>query len=152
MGFREVLDEKCIKLDLVSSDKDGVINELASLLYKNNKINNLEKFVGDVYKREEIGITGMGNGIAIPHGISDQVNTPCVAIGRSTCEIKWESIDDMPVKLIFLMAVPNGDNNKEHLKILSKLSSFLAYESNIKTLIESENVEQVINSLHEYLN
>lgn len=58
----------------------------------------------------------------------------------------------MPVKLIFLMAVPNGDNNKEHLKILSKLSSFLAYESNIKTLIESENVEQVINSLHEYLN
>lgn len=151
MDFSEVLDKECINLELDSTEKDGVINELANLLYENHKINNLEKFIDDVYKREDMGVTGMGNGIAIPHGVSEQVKNPCVAIGKAKSEIKWESIDDTPVRLIFLMAVPDGDNNKQHLKILSKLSSFLAYESNIKMIMESKNNEQVINYLEEYL-
>ena len=151
MDFSEVLDKECIKLELDSSEKDEVINELANLLYQNHKINNLETFIDDVYKREDIGVTGMGNGIAIPHGVSEQVNVPCVAIGKTKDWVKWESIDDMPVKLIFLMAVPNSDNNKQHLKILSRISSFLAYEPNIKMIMNSKNNEEVMNYLKDYL-
>ena len=68
MNLIEILDVNLIDLEMEASSKDEVIHQLCSLLYENGRVKDLEKFKEAVYEREQIGETGMGNQIAIPHG------------------------------------------------------------------------------------
>ena len=112
MNLIEILDVNLIDLEMEASSKDEVIHQLCSLLYENGRVKDLEKFKEAVYEREQIGETGMGNQIAIPHGLTDQVNKASVAIAKVKNPVEWESLDDQPVRLIFLLAAPT--NELEH--------------------------------------
>ena len=120
MNLLDILDLDLIDLDMDATDKDGVLKQLSSMLYKKGNIKDLDKFLEAVYERESIGETGLG-GIAIPHGLTDQVINASVAIGKVKQSVEWESLDDQPVSLIFLLAAPTGDLQKTHLQNLLSL-------------------------------
>lgn len=96
--------------------------------------------------KESIGETGLG-GIAIPHGLTDQVINASVAIGKVKQPVEWESLDDQPVSLIFLLAAPTGDLQKTHLQNLSQLASVVAHKAHVDALMKCETKEEFLNYL-----
>lgn len=104
-----------------------------------------------VYERESIGETGLG-GIAIPHGLTDQVINASVAIGKVKQSVEWESLDDQPVSLIFLLAAPTGDLQKTHLQNLSQLASVVAHKAHVDALMKCETKEEFFELFETYFN
>ena len=147
MNILEVLDVNLIDLHLSATSKDSAIHELADLLDSNGRLHDKAKFIESVYERES---TGMGNYIAIPHGLTDAVKKASVAIGKVTSPIEWESIDDQPVKLVFMLAVPTDNLQNTHLKILSQLAAVLAYEEHIKALLDCKSKEEFFELFKSY--
>ena len=143
MNLLDILDLDLIDLDMDATDKDGVLKQLSSMLYKKGNIKDLE--------RESIGETGLG-GIAIPHGLTDQVINASVAIGKVKQPVEWESLDDQPVSLIFLLAAPTGDLQKTHLQNLSQLASVVAHKAHVDALMKCETKEEFFELFETYFN
>lgn len=147
MQIQDILDEQLIDANLSSKSKEEVLKELTKLLKNNHYISDESGFLEDVYAREAVGQTGIGNFIAIPHGKSKFVNKIGVAIGISKDEIEWETLDGKGVKGIILFAV--GDDNegaKEHLKLLSLFARKLGNDEIVETLLEANTSDEVIAS------
>lgn len=127
MELKDVLDKNIIRIGLNVKDKDDALNQMAKLLYDAHYIDNVNEFVKDIYVRESEGITGIGNGIAIPHGKSDSATQPGIAIATLTHPIEWETLDEGDVDTIFLFCV-SSDNNfaRNHMLLLSKVAGKLA--------------------------
>lgn len=147
MSILDVLSEDLVITNLDVENKDEAITFLCKELELNNRIRSAEGFSKDVYERESIGETGMGGGIAIPHGLSSEVTQASVAIAKLDHTIEWESLDDKPVDLIFMIAVPKDGDNQAHIRILSSLASVLAYEENVNTLRHSESANKLFTRL-----
>lgn len=144
MDLSKVIKRETIKLDMEATTKEEVIKELTELLYKVNAISNKEKFLKDVFYRESIGTTGIGNGIAIPHGKSKFVNKTSLAIGRAKSAIEWESLDEQPVRFIILFAVTEEDKNSTHIKILAKVASNLGDDDVCANLLKAKSPEEIL--------
>ncbi|WP_029508079.1 PTS sugar transporter subunit IIA [Loigolactobacillus coryniformis] len=130
-----------INLHSQARTKEEALKELCKELEKNNVVSDKILFYQAVQEREAIGPTGMENGIAIPHGESDVVNRAAIAVLKTNDGLVWESLDNQPIKLIFLLVVPTIDRNIEHLKILSRLSAALTHkEVQDKLLCENDIV------------
>ena len=145
MKVKDILDKNTIKIGMKAKNKKEVIDELSDLLLKNDYINELESYKKDIYEREKVGQTGIGNYIAIPHGRSSSVQKVGVAIGITDEEIEWETVDDRGVKVIILFAV--GDTNDgadTHLKILSLFARKLGNDEIIERVLNAKNSEDVI--------
>lgn len=139
-----LIDVNLIDLSLNARSKDGVFHELALLLHRNDRISDYSHFIEDVYEREDMGTTGFGFGIAIPHAKSPYVKIPSVCFGKSEQGISYDSIDGNPVYLVFMIAMPETDS-KQHLTTLAWISRNLMYESFRKKLMEAKTPEEVIN-------
>lgn len=139
----KLFDVKYMDLDLKTSEKFETINHLANMI--NKRLVNVDKYVEDVKTREGMSTTGIGDGVAIPHAKSKWVKKPTVVVGKSRRGIEWESLDDEPVNLIFLIAVPEGEGN-EHLKILQILAVSLM-DDDFKKEILKANEKEVIEKL-----
>lgn len=147
MELEEFLDPQVIKVGMKKNDKVSVLIELSNVLKNAGYIDDEETFLEDIYKREEIGITGIGNYVAIPHGKSAAVKKVGVAIGILENEIEWETMDDNGVKVVILFSVGNDPNGAQtHLKLLSKVAQRLGNDEVISSLIESKSVQDVIKS------
>ena len=144
LKWSDILDIKCIKLNLTSRKKKDVIKEIVSLLYQANKIKNPQKIEQEIIQREKMGTTGIGGGIAIPHILTKEISQTVMALGRKREGLKFEAIDDAPVQLIFLLVGPKGEESL-HLKLLCKLSRVLHNTQFKKTLIEVEKKEELLN-------
>lgn len=148
MGLRDILNEEIIDLNLKGTTKDEVLHELAGHLYSAGYIADVEDFVKDIYVREEEGITGMGNHIAIPHGKSSSVTRIGIAIGRTENEIEWESYDGLPVNLIFLFCVSDdSDFARNHMMLLAELAGKLGNDARVEMLQKVETKESLIEVL-----
>jgi PTS system fructose-specific IIA component len=145
MDITKVINKNRINLNLESTNKEEVINALAELLLKDGVLTSKEEFIRDVYLREKEGDTGIGGGIAIPHGKSDSVLKTSLAIGRTKVGIKWESLDDEPVRCIILFAVRQVDRTSTHIKLLAQVAGALAYDEVINSLLTKEKPEDIIN-------
>lgn len=139
MNVMEILSEDLIDMELAATNKDEAIHLLSEKLYEKGNIVNLDKFIEDVYAREAIGETGMGNHIAIPHGLSEHVINASVAIGKVSNELEWESLDDQPVSMIFLIAASTSAVEKTHLQMLAQLAAVLAYQSHVDALMQCQS-------------
>lgn len=139
-----LIDVNLIDLSLNARSKDGVFHELALLLHRNDRISDYSHFIEDVYEREDMGTTGFGFGIAIPHAKSPYVKIPSVCFGKSEQGISYDSIDGNPVYLVFMIAMPETDS-KQHLTTLAWISRNLMHESFRKKLMEAKTPEEVIN-------
>jgi PTS system nitrogen regulatory IIA component len=122
MELREFFSEDAVKLDLDGSSKDDILKELIGLLQLG------EKDEGMLFKmlkrRENLGSTGIGRGIAIPHCRSLVVNKLRVAFGRKTGGVDFKAIDDKPVQFFFLIVAPPLEVSNQYLPVLGKIAQF----------------------------
>lgn len=122
MELREFFSEDAVKLELEGTTKDEVLKELISLL----KLD--EKAEGMLFKmlkrRENLGSTGIGRGIAIPHCRSLVVNRLRVAFGRKRTGLDFKAIDDKPVQFFFLIVAPPLEVSNQYLPVLGKIAQF----------------------------
>ncbi|ALZ88224.1 hypothetical protein APT62_07080 [Aerococcus urinaeequi] len=144
MDMNEFLSKELIDLDLKADSKKDAIYKLCEKLYEEGCITDVEKFVADVYEREAEGETGIGQGIAIPHGKSENVVKTSLAIGR-TETIDWEGEEHQEVTIIILFAVRLVDNTSVHLKLLSQVASKLGHDESLEQLKTAKNPEDIIN-------
>ena len=133
-NIANVIDEKLIALDLDVTTKEEMLNALTDLFEEQGKLNDRDAFYKDVMWREGEGQTGIGMGVAIPHGKSKGVNQTALAIGTTKNDLAWESLDDGPVNIVILFAVTEGDSDIVHLKLLQHVAMLLAHESFVERL------------------
>ena len=143
MTVSDVLKSDRITLHLKSDTKESALRELTELLYKSGALTDKDAFLNDVLTRESISTTGIGNGIAIPHGKSANVLETTVAIGRCEKQLEWESVDDKPVNFIVLLAVNENDKTGVHVKLLSQMARKLASEETCKRLVDAKTAEEI---------
>jgi len=146
MNITELLNVNLIKLELSSKTKEDVIKEMATILDENGKLLDVDKYIKAVVAREKEFSTGIGMGIAIPHGKSSGVKEPALIFGRSTAGIDYQSMDDELAHLFFLIAVPEESSN-EHLKILGQISRKLMHKELRDSLMNASTPEEVITLL-----
>lgn len=143
LDITKVLDKKLINVDLKSNTKEGVIAELSQMLAKESYLIDEKQFIADVMQREEEGLTGLGEGIAIPHGKSEGVQTTTIAIGKFSNGLEWGSLDDQPVHVIILFAVKNTDATTMHIKLLQKVAIMLADNNFLTSLREANTADEI---------
>ena len=139
-------DENTVTLELKGKTKGEVLDEMAELLYKDGVLSNKEEFLAEINKREAISSTGFGNGVAIPHAKTKCVLKPRVAVGISKKGFEFDSADNKPVHLIFMIAAGEKDNDL-HLKTLSSLAQNLMEEDYVKSILSSKNKKEVVSIL-----
>ena len=141
MRITDLLDKRSISLDAVCASKADALNQAVALMVKSGKINDEEAYRKQVYLREEESTTGIGEGIAIPHGKCDAVTKPGLAAMVIKDGVDFDSLDDEPVHLLFLIAAPNTEDNV-HLDVLSKLSMLLMDENFVENLKNASSVDE----------
>ena len=143
IDLSKIISKDLLIVDSVSKSKQEVLLELAKLLEKKEYITNAVNFLDDVYLRESEGITGIGNGIAIPHGKSKAVKKTTVAIAVLKNEINWETLDEKGVKVVILFAVQDTDATTTHILLLQQVAILLANDNFLNSLKEVSSVDQL---------
>ncbi len=143
MNLNEVLSENRICFNLKGKNKKEILEEIVDLLDKDGVLYDKEEFLKDVYIRESEGPTGMTDGLCIPHGKSDAVKKTSLAICRAENYIEWESLDDEPVKLAFVIAMQDIDKDNKHIAVLSQIARRLMHEEFTDALLAATTVEEL---------
>ena len=148
MRITDLLDKNSISLNAAPADKKETLDLAVELMAKSGKLVDVEKYRAQVYAREEESTTGIGEGIAIPHGKCDAVKTPGLAAMVIKNGVEYESLDGEPVTLLFLIAAPNTKDNV-HLDVLSKLSVLLMDEDFSRALQNAKSPEEFMKIVDE---
>lgn len=122
MELREFFSEDSVKLDLAGTTKDEILRELIQLLHLEDKSEGM--LFKMLKRRENLGSTGIGRGIAIPHCRSLVVSKLRVAFGRKTQGLDFKAIDDAPVYFFFLIVAPPLEVSNQYLPVLGKIAQF----------------------------
>ncbi|EOH91490.1 PTS sugar transporter subunit IIA [Enterococcus villorum] len=146
-SIANVINEQLICLKMKAKTKEEAIIELSKRLKENNLIEDVEAFSKDVFQREKEGMTGIGYGVAIPHGKSTSVKHTSLAVGKVQTPIQWESLDEQPVQIIILFAVKDTDANTVHIKLLQKVAMLLAEETFIEKLNQATSKTELMELL-----
>jgi fructose-specific phosphotransferase system IIA component len=149
MKLSDLMTSELVKLDLQGSTKDAIMDEMIGMLEEVQALNNREAFKSALYEREAQGSTGIGFGIAIPHGKSDAaVKAPRVAFGIKKAGVDWDSLDGEAANLVFMIAVPGTHAGNEHLKILQMLSRKLIDDEFRESLLQASSVEEIMSLMN----
>lgn len=143
MKITDLLDSRSIALDVAPKNKKEALDMLVELMAASGKINDKEAYREAVYAREEESTTGIGEGLAIPHGKGDFVDKPGLAAMVVKDGVDFEALDGAPVTLLFLIAAPNTEDNV-HLDVLSKLSVMMMDEEFSNALRNASSVEEFL--------
>ncbi|MCI9083438.1 MAG: PTS transporter subunit EIIA [Lachnospiraceae bacterium] len=143
MRITDLLDIQSVSLDGAPKNKKEALDQIVALMAKSGKINDEEGYRRQVYAREEESTTGIGEGIAIPHGKCDAVDRPGLAAMVVREGVDFDSLDGEPVTLMFLIAAPNTEDNV-HLDVLSKLSMMLMDETFTSSLRNANSAEEFL--------
>lgn len=146
MDIRELIHPATVDLDLAARDRDEAIRALAGLLAAGGAVTDLEAYLAAVRAREEHGTTAVGFGVAIPHGKSAGVARAAVAFGRAPRGLEWPALDAEPVRLVFLIAAPEGAHDV-HLRALAQLARMLMHEEVRNKLLAARTPEDAIAAL-----
>ena len=145
MGF---LDDRAVTTEVKAQQKEDVVRELVELLAKAGSIKerDVSKLVQILMKRESLGSTGIGQGVAIPHGKADCVDRLVAAFGVSRTGVNFDSLDGEPVHLFFLLVAPE-DSAGPHLKALARISRLLKdkhFRDSLKAAREEKLLVKII--------
>ena len=144
MDIKNVLDERIICNSLEAKDKEDALRQMSKMLEKTGYIDNKDAFLKDIFYRESLGCTGIGNGVAIPHGKSPSVTKVGIAIAKLTNEIKWETLDGKGVKVILLFAVGvKTEDAQDHLRLLAQVAGKLGKDKVVESLLKAESIEEI---------
>jgi PTS system nitrogen regulatory IIA component len=142
MKITDILHEDSIIGELTSRDKKGVLEELVSVLVDRGRLTNKEKPLQVLLERERLGSTGIGDGIAIPHGKLKEIKGIICSFGRTKEGIDFQSIDEKPSHLFFLLFAPE-ESASEHLQALARLSRILKDGRLRKRLMEAASKKEI---------
>jgi PTS system nitrogen regulatory IIA component len=135
MRLSEILDAKNIIPDLKARDKKKALEELAETIVNSRPSLDKNALVKVLLERERLGSTGIGDGVAIPHGKFHGISEPVISFGRSIKGLDFESMDGQPVFLFFLLVAPENSASV-HLKALARIAKLLKNSTFRKTLME----------------
>jgi fructose-specific phosphotransferase system IIA component len=143
MKVVDLLKKEFVIADLKETKKESVINELLDLFKGDPRILDIEKVREAVLEREKIMSTGVGKGFAIPHGKTNAVTDMLAAFGKTNKAIEYQSLDNKPVNLIFLLV---GKDNlvSTHIKLLSRISRMMNKDEFRSKLIEAKSVDEIL--------
>lgn len=139
--FLNYFSEKRFVRDLRSRTKDGILKELTDLLSEEREVHDPQLLLEMLKRRETLGSTGIGHGVAIPHGRSLATSKLKVAFARSKKGIPFDAIDDEPVRLVFLIVAPYKDPKNEYLPLLGKIVESVKSKPVRKALMNVETFE-----------
>ena len=140
MRIIDFLDRRAIEANLGASQKPGVIRELVGLFLRVQPELDPNELVDILTRREKLQSTGVGNGIAIPHGRTDAVDRIIAVAGRSAAGVDFESLDGEPTHLFFALLVPESEQGS-HLKCLARLSRLLKEASTRLALMNASDAD-----------
>ena len=147
MELREFFSEDAIKLELAGSSKDDILRELIGLLGLEDKSEGM--LFKMLKRRENLGSTGIGRGIAIPHCRSLVVSKLRVAFGRKSEGVDFKAIDEKPVNFFFLIVAPPLEVSNQYLPVLGKIAQFAKDPDVAKRLEELQSPDQFLRLLEE---
>lgn len=142
MNINDLLVKEVMIMDLKSTTKEGVIDEMIASLKENDRINDAALFKEGIMHRESLTSTGLGDGIAMPHSKTTAVNHPTVLFAKSAKGVDYDSLDGQPAFLFFMIAAPEGANDT-HLQALANLSRLLIHPDFVLSLKEAKTPEEV---------
>lgn len=142
MKLLDILTLDCIKSPLDATDKQGAINELVDMLAATGKVKNGPGLRDAVWAREQTRTTGIGHGLAIPHGKCPGVESLAIAIGRPAQPLEFGAIDNKPVRLIILLASP-PDRTSDHIQALAHISRLMTMEEFRQRMYQAANAEEI---------
>lgn len=142
MKILDILDKKLIIPQLASKNKEGVLRELVHVLSQVEKQVNEERLIEVLLERESLGSTGIGDGVAIPHGKSKEVKKILASFGRSLPGMDFQSLDGKPTHLFFLLIAPE-DSAGMHLKALAQISRLMKDQTFRKRLMDAHSAEEI---------
>ena len=144
MKISDILEEKLVATNLPGNSKDQIINALVEIIAQSPKVIDKEKVRTAIFEREKIMSTGVGNGFAIPHGKTEAVTDIVAAFGITAEPIDYQSLDEKPVRLVFLLV---GKDNLvgPHIKLLSRISRLMNKEEFRSKLLTVNTPLEVLN-------
>ncbi len=142
MRLAQIIEEDDIIPELKAKDKVGVLEELAEVVCKHDPLLKKDRVVKILLEREKLGTTGIGEGIAIPHGKIDILKSPLLAFGRSKEGVDFDAIDNKPVHLFFLLVAPENSSSL-HLHILARIAKLLKNQKLRKKLMEAKSKKEI---------
>ncbi len=146
MRLTDILDPKLVLPELKGQNKREVLNEFSALLHENSKIQDSHEFLEVILAREALGSTGIGEGIAIPHGKLKSLKDLILSFGLSRAGIDFDAMDGKPVHIFFVLIAPE-DSPGDHLKALARISRILKNRSFRERLQQQETAEEIYNEI-----
>ncbi len=142
------LKPEAINLDLQSGKKTAALREVAEMLARNKSVANFDAFLREILERERISNTSLGHDVAIPHARTEQCTEILIAVGRSLSGVDFESKDNGPVRLIFLIGTPKPMVT-EYLRVVGNLARILRRDDVRQKLIEAPDTAAFIQAIAE---
>lgn len=146
MNLLDILSPNCVQSPLVATEKRGVIDELVDLLAAAGKVTDAAVLKEAVWSREQTRTTGIGLGLAIPHGKCPGVASLAMAIGKPATPIDFQAIDNKPVRLVILLASP-PDRTSDHIQALARVSRLMQMESFREAIYAAGNSQELFDIL-----
>lgn len=146
MRLTEILKPQNIKVPLQAKTKAEAIGEIVKLLADNGELTDPKKVLDSVLERETTRTTGIGNGLAIPHGKCNGTDHLVMAIGRPGTPIDFQAIDGRPVNLIWLLSSP-PDKTGPHIHALARISRLMTIDKFRHALAEAKTSEEIYEAI-----
>ena len=148
MKISDILEESLVVPNLPGKSKEEIINAMIDIVARSPKVLDKDKIRSAILEREKIMSTGVGNGFAIPHGKTDAVTEIVAAFGITAEPINYQSLDDKPVRLVFLLI---GKDNLvgPHIKLLSRISRLMNKEEFRNKLLELKTSREVLETFRQ---
>lgn len=143
MKLLDYLEPALIDLHLSGRTKEEVLSNLVGLLAGQGKIQQRDALLESLLEREGLGSTGIGHGVAIPHGRCKDLAHPAIAFARSDHEVDFDSIDGEPTRIFFLLVAPENGST-EHLHLLARIARLMRDAATREQLLAMESGEQVL--------
>ena len=147
MKILDVLQKKSIISDLKSQDKKGILEELVAPIARITGVNHKD-LVRVLMDREQLGSTGIGGGIGIPHGKLKQLESLALGFGLSRKGVDFESMDNQPTHIFFLLVTPENSTGL-HLKMLARISKILKHDQFKEKLLNASNTDEIFSIIKE---
>ncbi|MBX3408491.1 MAG: PTS sugar transporter subunit IIA [Phycisphaeraceae bacterium] len=142
MNLLDILLPTCIQAPLTSTEKKGAIDELVDLLAAAGRVSDGKLLKEAVWTREQIRTTGIGNGLAIPHGKCAGMSSLAMAIGKPAAPMDFEAIDGQPVRLVVLLASP-PDRTSDHIQALARISRLITMDEFREKIYSASTSEEI---------
>lgn len=149
VSLSSLIKEKFVVLDLKENNKKKLLGELVEIIAKSSRLKDKKKFLSDLLKREKLGSTGIGNGVAIPHAKSENVRDFILAFGKKDEGIDFGALDGEKTYLFFILASPMDDVGN-HLKILAVISRLVKDKFIVESLKKAKDKKEVLKIISIY--